>query len=429
VSGSLVADLGIGPEIWLFLTFLFHITLYFKFNRFWSLRNLDLILLFVLAPGLMMLVGSGGAQPWRAFVWLFVGSALWLVRCLLDLGLARRPLLEPNLTASGLACLAIGILGLLVAETISLPVDEGAARNPADPHAKPGDPAAPPVPGALIDRNAPVSKILQRAPLPGPLKRKQPHVVLRRVLASIAHVGLVVGLLVMGCRHFERPISGLAVATCYLISPYTRIALVDSGQLVAAALIVTALVFYNLPALAGVLIGLAAGWIPACMGLLPLWAGFYWRRGWWRFVTAGLLVVMVCMAVARFAPDLSTWCRHLGARTLTEAGLWPGAESPSAGSFWSRIDPSFRLPVVIVYLALVIITTIWPGGKDLGELISLSAALLVAAQFWYLDEGGTLILLYLPLLLLMMFRPNLASKRPSLRPMLARRPARVTVAD
>ncbi len=61
---------------------------------------------------------------------------------------------------------------------------------------------------------------------------------------------------------------------------------------------------------------------------------------------------------------------------------------------------------------MVVVTTLWPAEKNLGELIALSAALLVASQFWYLDEGGTLVLLYLPLVLLMMFRTNLASKRP-----------------
>ena len=79
---------------------------------------------------MMILVGHRVEAPWWAFVWLFLGSFLWLVRCLLDLGLARRPLLEPNLNASGLACLAIGVIGLFVAETVSLPVDEGAKRNP-----------------------------------------------------------------------------------------------------------------------------------------------------------------------------------------------------------------------------------------------------------------------------------------------------------
>ena len=46
MSGSLVADLGIGPEIWLFLTLLGCLTLFFKFSRIWSVRNLDLLLLF-----------------------------------------------------------------------------------------------------------------------------------------------------------------------------------------------------------------------------------------------------------------------------------------------------------------------------------------------------------------------------------------------
>ncbi len=77
-----------------------------------------------------------------------------------------------------------------------------------------------------------------------------------------------------------------------------------------------------------------------------------------------------------------------------------------------RIDSSFRLPVLIAYLALVIVTMIWPAKKNLAELIALSAALLVASQFWYLDKGGTLVMLYLPLAIAMMFRPTLTIRRP-----------------
>ena len=54
----------------------------------------------------------------------------------------------------------------------------------------------------------------------------------------------------------------------------------------------------------------------------------------------------------------------------------------------------------------------WPAEKNLAELIALSAALLVASQFWYLDKGGTLVMLYLPLAIAMMFRPTLAIRRP-----------------
>jgi hypothetical protein len=223
---------------------------------------------------------------------------------------------------------------------------------------------------------------------------------------------LVSSLLIVGWRHFDRPIAGLAAAACYLLMPYTRIAVVDSGQLVPAALVVWAVAFYLRPAWAGAMIGLAAGWMPACLGLVPLWAGFYRGRGAIRFSIVALAVVVSGGCLALAVPDLAIWSRALGARSLAEAGLLPQIEANASGSFWSGIDISWRLPVLVAYLALVVFTTLWPSEKNLGELIALSAALLVASQFWYLDKGGTLVLLYVPLLLLMMFRPNLASKRP-----------------
>ena len=96
MGGSLVADLGVGPEVWLFLTLLGCLTIFFKFSRFWSIRNLDLLLLFALAPGMMMLVGNAGSQPWTAYLFLFLGTFLWLGRCLVDLGLTSIRILTNN---------------------------------------------------------------------------------------------------------------------------------------------------------------------------------------------------------------------------------------------------------------------------------------------------------------------------------------------
>ena len=76
------------------------------------------------------------------------------------------------------------------------------------------------------------------------------------------------------------------------------------------------------------------------------------------------------------------------------------------------IDSSYRLPVLIAYLGLVMLFSIWPADKNLAELISLSALLLVASQFWYLEKGGALVMLYLPLAIAMMFRPTLSIRRP-----------------
>ncbi len=410
MSGALVADLGLGPQIWLFLTLLATLTLFFKFSRFWSIRNLDLILLFAPAPGLMQLVGSGSRQPWGAFAWLFLASGLWLARCFLDLGLSRRPLLEPNLNAAGLSCAAIGLMGLLLSEAVAMPVSEGAARNPANP----GSRAAVSAGSAEID--VPVQAVLRQAPLPAVLRRNPPQVIVARILSGLAHLGLCAALIAIGTQHFGRPISGLAVVGGYLVSPYTRMAVVDCGQVLPAALVATAVFLYQRPLAAGALIGMAAGWMPACLGLIPLWTGFYAGSNRWRHLAAALGVVGVCAVLGHALPVLSEWARALGARSLLEAGLLPGVENPHFGSFWTGIDSAFRLPVLIAYLALTGAVTLWPAQKNLGELIALSTALLVASQFWYLEEGGTMILLYLPLFLLMTFRPNLTSKGPPTPP-------------
>lgn len=408
MNGPLATDLGLSPVVWLFLSLLGCVTLFFKFSRFWSVRNLDLILLFALVPGLMMIVGRHDHAPWGAFILLFLGSAAWLARCLVDLGLSRRPLLEPNLNASGLLCLSIGILGLLLVETVSLPVEEGAARNPAEPSGREDRNARPTPPNGA----GAVEQVIEIAPLPSSLKQQLPQVIVSRVLAVLAHLGLAAGLWLIGWRHYERSLTGLSMAACYLILPYTRMALVDSGQLIPSALIIFAVFWYARPAISGLLIGLAAGWIPACLGLIFLWTGFYRGRSRLVYVAVAASVAIVCALLGAAGLGLSEWARALGARSIAEVGLLPRFEPRSSGSsFWGAIDPSFRLPVLIGYLAMVLVFTFWPARKDLAQLIALSAALLAASQFWYLDKGGTLVLLYLPLALLVMFRPTMNARR------------------
>ena len=79
VNGSLVTDLGWAPEVWLFLSLLGCVTLFFKFSRFWSVRNLDLLLLFVLVPGMMLMVGNPSQSPLEclylavSWVWALAG--------------------------------------------------------------------------------------------------------------------------------------------------------------------------------------------------------------------------------------------------------------------------------------------------------------------------------------------------------------------
>ena len=45
----------IDSTTWAYLSSLLLVALFFKFNRFWSIRNLDLLLIVLLAPGLLMI--------------------------------------------------------------------------------------------------------------------------------------------------------------------------------------------------------------------------------------------------------------------------------------------------------------------------------------------------------------------------------------
>lgn len=404
------ADLQIGPLGWIVLALVACIAIFFKFSRLWSLRNLDLFLLFLLTPGIVTLVGQTEEPPWIAFVWLCVGSALWLARCLVDLGISRRPLLEPNLDAAGLASLSVGVMALLVAETVTLPLAAGLARNPAEPISR----SDPKEEGDV--EPMPLSPALPITVDAGILRWRSTQIILSRVLALVGHLGIVLAILAVGWRHFGRRIAGLAAASCYLLLPYTRIEIVDSGQVVPAALIVGAIAMFERPWLAGLLIGLAGGWMPPCLGLIPLWAGFYWGRGARAFLLGSIGVGATCGVMGLvLTQGFDEWARSLGARSLAEAGLIPGIAAPESGSIWSGIDPAFRLPVLVLYTAFIGVIAFWPTGKNLGELIALSAAVLLASQFWYLEKGGALVLLYLPIFLLMVFRPNLGHKRPRSR--------------
>ena len=54
----------------------------------------------------------------------------------------------------------------------------------------------------------------------------------------------------------------------------------------------------------------------------------------------------------------------------------------------------------------------WPYPKNLGHVVAWSAALILGVQFWYAEAGGIYILWYLPLLLLVAFRPSLTECVP-----------------
>ena len=113
----------VNPTTWVYLSSLLTIGLFFKFSRLLSVRNLDLIGLIMLAPGLLMVeyglakasidLESAAGIEQAGYIWLFVMSGLFMVRLLLDPLMVRRPLLEPNLSVGGMTFIGTSLLGLL----------------------------------------------------------------------------------------------------------------------------------------------------------------------------------------------------------------------------------------------------------------------------------------------------------------------------
>src|SRR5689334_16953274 len=148
---------------WFYFSLLLAVALFFRFTRLLSMRNWDVLTLFLLVPGLLLIqeghslqaqraartVAAGGhivlprasalgvagtlsggsalapGSPerllWFGFLWLLCGSAYLLLRCLLDLALVRRPALPPNLNLPGLLWLAAALFICLTAVALRKP--------------------------------------------------------------------------------------------------------------------------------------------------------------------------------------------------------------------------------------------------------------------------------------------------------------------
>ena len=104
------------PTTWFYLSALIIIAVFFKFNRFWSVRNLDLAGLLIFTPGLLFLAMND--NRW-GYLWLFGCGFLFCIRLFLDLLMVRRPLLEPNLNPAGMS-LAVILLVAFMGANISI---------------------------------------------------------------------------------------------------------------------------------------------------------------------------------------------------------------------------------------------------------------------------------------------------------------------
>ncbi len=473
---------SVAPTTWVYLSSLLMIGLFFKFSRFWSLRNLDLIMLIGLAPGLLLIYNGNfmqvaaqaesesqlaagdtseaststgsddltlsstapsdaapsdaaplGLAPleiaagdstqevsgeqdattentaaeasiaatlkrgqnlerWGYYTLFAVGLA-WLVRLLLDSTMTRRPLIAPNLSVGGLTFIGVALFVFLMANVV--------AREPMNQYGIASD--------TIYDVRMDALLAYQQHQGPGYTLLGAVPEVSKRILIVLSHLGIVIGVALIGYRHFANATNGIGAATLYLMLPYTSQMTGRLDHSLPAALIVFAVLFYRRPVAAGILLGAAAGCIYYPFFLLPLWASFYWKRGLLRFI-GGAVVAVTVMAIGLISlPDsqgfLTDVQRMLGAFLPAMTGLLGVWDAGIGG--W---DSSFRIPVLAAFVVLAVSLVFWPSPKNLGSLLSCTAAVMVACQFWHGYGGGLYMAWYLPTLLLTMFRPNLEDR-------------------
>lgn len=392
---------------WFYLSTLLILAIYFRFTRIISLRNADLLLLLSASPGLIF-VGSD-VPAWQSIghLWLFLVACLFLVRLFVDPFLNRRPYLGQNLNPQGMGFFCVAAFAFLMTQAItespSVATQDTVQR--AD-NLLNGTAIAPQRNPSGTTGAGPAASLIS-----------SPAVLLfedlaARLLAILAHAAVVSGLWFIGRNLFADRNLGLAMATLYLLLPCTAYNVGEFNHVLPAALIVWAFVCFRKPIVSGVLLGLACGTMVFPVFLLPIWAAFYGRKGAGRFVAAlcGVaLVLLVCLAITSADSD-SFVQRILGENNMILSAL-SGKEN-SAG-FWKDLDylSVYRLPVMVAYFIMLTIMTIWPKSRTVEILLAQSTAAVLGTQLWYEQQGGVYLLWYVPLMLMVVFRPRLAHLR------------------
>jgi hypothetical protein len=406
----------VNPTTWVYLSSLLMIGIYFKFNRLWSIRNVDLIGIILLAPGLLMVV-----PPWQVsdpvhiarigYLWLFSVSGLFMLRLMLDWKMVRRPLLEPNLNVGGMTFIGCSLLVFLMVNVIVSkepgPSEQITRYSPLYPFiyksvSIPSETLAEPLEDTDAEPTADEGKSTEAAQT---ARRAEVDRATSKTMAILSHIAVVIGIVVIGYRHFDNIRTGIATATLYLMLPYTALLTGRVDHVLPAAFIVWAVQSYRRPMVSGTLLGLAIGLIYYPVFLLPLWCSFYWHRGLVRFLIGVCLPLFVLFGILAFAPDeMAVFIDHM--RSIFS---WTVQEGDG---FWSTglLAPAYRIPVMAAFTAMAGSFALWPAEKNLGTLMSCSAVVMIGVQFWVPVGGGQFMAWFLPLLLLTIFRPNLEDR-------------------
>lgn len=398
---------------WLYYSFLLIIALFFKFNRLWSLRNVDLLLILSISPGLFFIRKGDDVLGYSC---LFFVSMLLLTRLLSDGWFKRRPRLDQNLNVSGMVFLGISALVFLAAKTATEPPPQVAVKtiqrgqDMLDRVDKIRGQEVKGLPGPTVATLAMGSQALSDAVVRGESELQLQQIAIR-IMSMLAHLAVITGLIFVGHRQFGDVQLGIAMSLLYLLLPCTAFDIHRAHLVIPSALIVWAFAAYRKPVISGSLIGMACGAVFFPVFLLPIWMMFYRKRGIWKF-TASLAITGLLLISTLILTSANTTSFHNQLLGTIDLEMFSFQQTSESG-FWTSISDNgyYRIPVFVCFVIMLVLMTL-RARKNLEELIADSAAIVVGTQFWYTTTGGVYILWYLPLLLLVIFRPRLTHLVP-----------------
>ncbi len=383
---------------WFYVALCAAVALFYQFPRPLAIRNFDLFGLFLFVPGLLLLDESRRQAAFAsaravsrlqtAGYSVLVGACIiWFLRCFYDLSVLKRARIAANLTPAGLMWLSGALLiGLGVGAISRSEAREASAKSPT----------------ANVENDM-TTVVLQ--PEPAAQSRGA------QTVAILCQVVVVI-LLLLICRwHFQDTPAGTGTGLFYLLLPSTAYTFDEPEHVWPAMLILAAILSYRRAQWAGVWLGLAAGTAYFPLILFPAWLQFYRGRGTLHFMRtfslAGILGLGLQALLAVLIGETATeiWPRP-------NIADWQPWRVPSSQSLWTGTQWAYRLPVFVAFVGLAIGAIVWPVARNLGQLIALSAMLMLSLQFWLADGGGRYVTWFSPLLLLIAFRPTTLELQP-----------------
>jgi hypothetical protein len=402
---------------WLCFSIPLILTVYFRFGRVWSLRNFDLIVLLVVSVGVALVRFIGTESPVVTVV-LQTSTGILLARLLVDSYLVKRPRLETNLNPQALAFLGVAAAAVVTFGILFVPLPRASQQTVArGQEVLKGEAPLPTKKEDVLTGSGPVPAIATAGSLEvsNRVAGEQPtgpdtvsHVA-AGILAGVGHIAVLAALIFIGIRHFHDRNLAVAMSVLYLLLPSTAVDPNSVNHILSAAWILWAVALYRVPWASGIFMGLACGSLLYPALLLPVWFAFFGRAQALRFGLALLGVWAVLLGGFAFLSHDVLNYLHESLQLISKGVKFlVHGKSPLT---WRITDEMIRMPIIGSFAVMLTALTIWPRVKRFEHLLAASGAVIVGVQLWYPQQLGESLTGYIPLVLLIAFRPRLQQPR------------------